>query len=110
MKHRMQQSLNDLEMHGKNTLCCWQSRHRLTKAEAPAGPEDLCSKKARTGKLKGTAGPHMCYKKKNKKQKTTFTALSCSKLTGKVENIVYFLFMKVRKGILQILKQPCFFF
>ena len=53
MKHRMQQSLNDLEMHGKNTLCCWQSRHRLTKAEAPAGPEDLSAKKARTGKIKG---------------------------------------------------------
>lgn len=41
--------------------------------------------------------------------KTTFIALSCSKLTGRVENIVYFLFMKVRKGILQILKQPFFF-
>ena len=40
--------------------------------------------------------------------KTTFTALSCSKLTGKVENRIFF--MKVKKGILQILKQPLIFF
>ena len=54
MKHRMQQSLNDLEMHGKKlTLCWWQGRHRLTRTEASAGPEDLSAKKARTGKIKG---------------------------------------------------------
>ena len=59
MEHRMQQSLNNSERHGKKlTLCWWQGRHRLTKAEAPAGPEDLNAKKARTGKIKGTAGPH----------------------------------------------------
>ena len=57
MKHRMQQSLNDLEMHGKKlTLCWWQGRHRLTRTEASAGPEDLSAKKARTGKIKGAAG------------------------------------------------------
>ena len=54
MEHRMQQSLNDSEMHGKKLiLCWWQGRHRLTKAEAPVGPEDLSAKKARTGKIKG---------------------------------------------------------
>ena len=54
MKHRMQQSLNDLEMHGKNSLFVGgRDGIGLMKAEAPAGPEDLSAKKARTGKIKG---------------------------------------------------------
>ena len=59
MKHRMQQSLNDLEMHRKNSLFVGgRDGIGLMKAEAPAGPEDLSAKKARTGKIKGTACPH----------------------------------------------------
>ena len=54
MKHRMQQSLNDLEMHGKNSLFVGgRDGIGLMKAEAPAGPEDLSAKKAGTGEIKG---------------------------------------------------------
>ena len=58
MKHRMQQSLNDLEMHGKNSLFVGgRDGIGLTNAEAPAGPEDLSEKKARTGEIKGYSRP-----------------------------------------------------
>ena len=51
MKHRMQQSLNDLEMHGKNSLFVGgRDGIGLMKAEAPAGPEDLSARKPELGR------------------------------------------------------------